>query len=126
MTKLIPMENNFSEQDGLNIIRQMIQMARHDHRENGEGWLIWGWLLFSASVISVVFVQTGMAVYIHWVWEIMLVFGLIVYLFTHFFNRRRERVKTYLQELLDKLETGFFISLFMIIAGSALAGKQNF
>lgn len=53
-------KNDFTQKESLALIEQMIGAARNEHRENGMGWLIWGWLLFIASIISAVFMKTGL------------------------------------------------------------------
>jgi Flp pilus assembly protein TadB len=103
----------------------MIQAARDDHRENGDGWLIWGWLLFIASVLSFVFFYVDLKIYISWIWTGMLFIGLIIYMVGQVRKRKNNKVKTYVQDLLDKLGTGFFISLFSIIAGGSIQHSGN-
>jgi Flp pilus assembly protein TadB len=119
-------ERKLTGDESMTIIQEMIQAARNDHRENGAGWLIWGWLLFIASVLSIVFIELNLDSYINWIWIIMLGIGLVVYVLGHARQNRRKRVNTYVQNLLDKLESGFFISLFVIIAGSFIVHKGNF
>ena len=119
-------DKKLTEEESLGLINQMIRAARDEHRENGEGWLIWGWLLFAASVLSVVFSFTNMHRYIGATWTSMLVIGLIIYLLGHVRKQRMKKVKTYVEDLLDKLGTAFFVSLFLIIAASSLGGSQNF
>jgi hypothetical protein len=109
-------ERKLTEHESLQLIHQMIQVAKTDHRENGDGWLIWGWLLFIASVSSAVLDYVDLRKYISWVWTATLGVGLIIYLIFHVLKRKDEKVKTYVQELLDRLGAGFFISLFAIIA----------
>lgn len=113
-------EKNLSEKDSLALISQMIQVAKEDHYENGDGWLIWGWLLFIASVLSVVFSYTNLREYIGIVWWGILGVGLIIYVFGHVLSKKRQRVRTYVQVLLDRLGTGFFVSLFTLIGASYL------
>ena len=117
-------ERRISEHESLHLIQQMIQVAKEDHRENGEGWLLWGWLLFLASTISAVLIYMHVEGVFSWVWTGTLVVGIALYLFSRQ-KRRNEEVKTYVQELLDRLGTGFFISLFAVVAASAIS-KQGF
>ena len=53
-------KNDFTQKESLALIEQMMGAARNELRENGMGWLIWGWLLFIASIISAVFMKTGL------------------------------------------------------------------
>lgn len=119
-------EKELTKEESLTLIQQMIRVARDDHRENGEGWLIWGWLLFTASVLSFAFAALRIRGYIGFTWTAMLVVGLVIYVFGHVRKQRLKKVKTYLEDLLDKLGTAFFVSLFLMIAASSLGGDQNF
>ena len=109
-------EQKITQSESLQLIQRMIQVAREDHRENGDGWLIWGWLLFLASVASAVLAYMELSRYIAWVWSGILIVGGIIYILFHVLRRKDLKVKTYVQEMLDRFGSGFFISLFAIIA----------
>lgn len=113
------MENKkLSERESWLLIQQMIQSAREDHQETGAGWLLWGWLLFIASVLSLILSYTPYHVYISYVWSGMLLLGALVYTFSHFRQQEQKTVKTYVKELLERFSNGFFISLFVLVAAS--------
>ena len=114
-------ERKITEHEGLELIQKMIQVAKADHNENGDAWLIWGWLLFIASVASAILSFFQVRGYISWVWTGILIVGMVLYFLLHVLRRRDEKVKTYVQELLDRLGTGFFISLFVIVAASFIS-----
>lgn len=117
-------EKKMTELESFSIIQQMIQSAKEEHHENGSGWLIWGWLLFIASVTSVILAYMGARQYIGWVWTGSLGVGGIVYVLEHTL-KPKNTVKTYVQDLLGKIETGFFVSLFIIVAAGMLS-KASF
>lgn len=113
-----------SHEQGLHLIEQMIATAKNEHRERGDGWLLWGWLLFGASIASVVLMRLALARYIGNVWTGMLALGLLVGLFTFLLRRRRrEPVRTYAGELLSRISTGFFASLLSMVAAAYLSGQ---
>jgi hypothetical protein len=114
-------EKKITEVESLQIIQSMIQVAKEEHRESGAGWLIWGWLLFIASVVSAILMYIETERFIAWVWTGILVVGLIVYMIAHIMPLRKTKVKTYVGALLDKIGNGFFISLFIIIAASTIS-----
>lgn len=118
-------EQKITEQEGLHLIQQMIQVAKEDHRENGEGWLVWGWLLFIASVSSAVLAFLDSSRYIGWIWTAVLLIGAVISSCFQILKRKKERVRTYVQELLDRFGNGFFISLFVIIAAGFIS-KTSF
>jgi len=111
-------EKNLSEQESLQIIQQMIQTAKQEQKDDGVGWIIWGWLLFFASIF------TWLNIQYHWFSEIALFWdavGICVVLYwvyrmiNYFSGRSREKVKTYTADLFAKLNSGFFIFLLLII-----------
>jgi Flp pilus assembly protein TadB len=121
------MENEdqpLSHTQSLGIIEQMIAAAKNEHREKGDGWLLWGWLLFIASVLSAVFMKTALPQYIGWTWTGVLVVGFSLMLYFYFTRKKKEEVTTYVQGLLNKFSTGFFISLLVLVAASNLSGSS--
>jgi len=109
-------EKKMSEQESLRIIQQMIQTAKQEQKDDGLGWIIWGWLLFTASAL------TWLNLKFEWFSNFLFwnIFGAITGLYMiyelirdSFF--RREKVKTYTGDLFDKLNGGFFIFLVLII-----------
>ncbi len=110
-------DKTISEQESLELIQQMIQTAKNEQKDNGIGWIIWGWLILLASVF------TWLNLKLDWVstfffWNLFgvatLVLGLIETV-RHFWGKNRDRVRTYTKDLFDKLNIGFFISLMLII-----------
>ena len=110
-------EKDLSEQESLRIIEQMIQTAKQEQKDDGKGWITWGWLLFAASI------STFLNLQFHWysTWIFWNVFGGITLLFMlyavirGYVTRQTKRVKTYTKDLFDKLNIGFFIFLMIII-----------
>jgi hypothetical protein len=110
-------EKNLTEHESLQIIQQMIETAKQEQKDDGKGWIVWGWTLFAISILTYFNIQYG------WFdtaffWN---VFGAIVgiyflyHLFKNLFVRKAERVKTYTKDIFDKLNVGFFIFLILII-----------
>ena len=110
-------EKNLSEQESLHIIQQMIQTAKQEQKDDGKGWIIWGWMLFIVSLLTCVNIEFG------WYdtgffWNVfagVVVIYFIYCLFRYLFFKKPQRVKTYTSELFDKLNSGFFIFLILII-----------
>lgn len=110
-------DKNLTEQESLQLIAQMIHTAKREQKDDGLGWIVWGWLLFLASVFTYLNLQ------LHWVnifffWN---AFGLITIVLLlaetvrNFLGRRHAKVRTYTMDLFRKLNLGFIISLFLII-----------
>ena len=110
-------EKKLTEQESLYIIQQMIQTAKQEQKDNGKGWIVWGWLLFIISLLTYANIQY------HWYdtaffWNVFGGIVLVWLLFTIIrpvFIKIPRRVKTYTADLFDKLNGGFFIFLILII-----------
>jgi hypothetical protein len=95
----------------------MIQTAKQEQKDNGIGWIIWGWLLFAASTLTLLNMKLGWFSP-YWFWN---AFGciaglLMIYeLIRDLIFKKKEKVKTYTSDLFRKLNAGFFIFLVMII-----------
>jgi hypothetical protein len=110
-------EKNISEYESLQIIRQMIQSAKKEQRDNGKGWIVWGWMLFLASVLTILnmrfqWFQTW------FFWNLFGVATLVIFsyeIFMRRFSKKVQPVRTYTKDLFEKLNRGFFLSLMFII-----------
>ncbi len=117
------MEETFSKEDSLSLITKMINQAKNENSEKGEGWLLWGWLLFIASISSAIFMHFKLGSYLPWIWNGMGITVLIYFIYGVSLKKTAP-VKTYINEMLDKFSIGFFISLITIIICSAIANNS--
>lgn len=110
-------EKKLTEQESLHIIQQMIQTAKSEQKDNGMGWIIWGWLLFGASIFTFINQQYAwVSTYFFWNLFGAITLLLLLYETIQFFLKKKtERVRTYTKDLFEKLNIGFFISLMLII-----------
>lgn len=106
-----------SETESLLIIQQMIETAKEEQKDNGKGWIIWGWLLFSASILTLINLKMKwFSNYFFWnLFGIASLLLLIYSVISYMFFRKTNKVRTYTAELFEKLNIGFFISLMLII-----------
>jgi hypothetical protein len=110
-------EKQLTERESLLLIQQMITMAKKEQRDDGRGWILWGWLLFFASLLTVV------NLHFRWFdtfffWNLFGLATLLIFgyqLITKFVGRKEQRVKTYTSDLFTRLNAGFFICLMFII-----------
>lgn len=106
-----------SEKESMLLIQQMITTAKKEQTDSGIGWIVWGWLLFFASIFTYLNEQY------EWVstfffWNLFGIAAIILVLYEvarYIFGTRTEKVKTYTSDLFDKLNIGFGISLMLII-----------
>ena len=110
-------DKKISEQESLLLIQQMILSAKKEQKDDGKGWIIWGWMLFTASIFTVFNMRFDWFETFFF-WNAFGVVTLLLMLWeavNHLFRKKKVRVKTYTRELFDKLDAGFFISLLFII-----------
>jgi hypothetical protein len=118
-------EKRITEKESLLIIQQMIATAKHEQKDNGVGWIVWGWLLFMTSMFSFFNIELSWGINMYFFWN---AFGIITILWfaykilVHFFSKKRERVRTYTKELFDKLNIGFVICLMLFIFSMNVGG----
>jgi len=110
-------EKNISQEEGLLIIQRMIQTAKAEQKGDGKVWIMWGWLLFAASFLTVI------NQHLNWVkayffWNAFGILTIVLFIYGKIqktFFKKVLPVRTYTQELFSKLNIGFFVSLMFII-----------
>ena len=110
-------EKKLTEQESLLIIQQMIQTAKQEQKDDGKGWILWGWLLFTASLLTFINLKTQWFSN-YFFWNLFGIASLLLLLYSMvkgLFFKKADKVKTYTAELFQKLNIGFFISLMLII-----------
>ena len=110
-------EKQLTEQESLVLIQQMIYTAKKEQKDDGKGWIIWGWMLFMASVLTVLNLQfRWFETYFFWnVFGGITLVALLYRALSFFLFKKREKVRTYTKDLFDRLNAGFFISIMFII-----------
>jgi MFS family permease len=110
-------DKQLSSRESLQIIQQMIDAAKQEQKDDGLGWIVWGWLLFLTSILTWINLYTGwFSTFIFWTAA-----GIVTLLARLFemarkqFFPKKEIVRTYTRDLFEKLNTGFFIMLLLII-----------
>jgi hypothetical protein len=101
-----------TEQESLLIIQQMIDTAKNEQKDDGKGWIVWGWGLFIASMLTLINLRLHL-VSTFFFWNVSGVLTLVLTKFVFF--KKHPKVKTYTSDLFDKLNIGFLISLVFII-----------
>lgn len=110
-------EKQLSQAESLDLIRQMIHIAKKEQKDDGKGWILWGWLLFLASLLTVANLQ------FHWFdtfffWNLFGFVTLLTFLYelvVRYFVKKTDRVRTYTRDLFSRLNGGFFICIIFTI-----------
>ena len=122
-------KDQLSGTDSIRIIEQMIGRAKEEEIDNGIGWVIWGWMLFLASIINyVMIVMDAPNKYI--IWNIFGIAALVFVVYSMFVKQffitpKKPRVKTYTNELVNRMGIAFFISLLVMVLGNYLSGANQ-
>lgn len=112
-------EKELSREESLLIIQQMINTAKHEQKDDGKGWILWGWMLFSASILTIINMSYNwFNLYFFWnIFGVITLAFLLADVIKGFFFKSTGRVKTYTKSLFEKLNAGFFICImFDIVA----------
>ncbi|GEO10366.1 hypothetical protein [Segetibacter aerophilus] len=106
-------EKELSQEESLMIIQQMINTAKHEQKDDGKGWIAWGWMLFAASILTVINLRyKWFDIFFFWnMFGAVTLIVMVVELVKVFLMKRTTRVKTYTKTLFEKLNAGFFICI---------------
>jgi hypothetical protein len=113
-------EKKLSNAESLQLIEQMIGRAKQEEKQNGLGWIIWGWMLFLASfshyILLVMGIEGGMII-----WNVFGIAAIVLMaynLYRENIAKSADPVKTYTGELVSKIGNAFFISLLILVVGN--------
>ena len=118
------MEEELSPESSLRLIHQMIDKAKNTVADDSFYFLLWGWLVFVASISQYVLKVVFQSPYHYTVWGLMIV-GIIVSVIHGFMMNKKRTVKTYVEELLDYLWISIFLSYILFGFIFARTGWQN-
>ena len=116
-------DQSLSKEKSLEIIQQMISQAKSNITDNGRGWLLWGTMIFVASLLTFFFIYTN-AENTFLAWNIFGIFTIIM-LSYEFFKPKKIKVRTYVDDLLRLVDIGFTVCLFTIIFSINVAVSPN-
>lgn len=112
-----------SNEKSLEIIHQMINQAKSNITDNGLHWLLWGIMLFIASVSTYLFIDMGSA-NIFLAWNIFGAVTIIILVYDTF-RPRKKLARTYIDDLMKMVDIAFFVSMFVIIISINVAVRPN-
>lgn len=115
-------EDQFSSpQDSLLLIERMINKAQNRFNENGHLYLLWGWLIFFCSILSFVLSYWNLYDRPYHVWFLTWL-ALIYQVFYIVRRKKKERVKTYTDEIIGYI---WFVFVMLMILVGFVTGKAN-
>lgn len=93
-------KENFNSQESLKLINEMITTAKNSVSDKSFHYLLWGWLVLTASALDYYLLTIRHTPY-HWLpWPILMSAGGILAFLFFLFQKRRETVKTYFETFL--------------------------
>jgi hypothetical protein len=119
----MPNDQQLSKEKSLEIIHQMISEAKSNITDNGLSWLLWGIMIFLASLSTYFFLYIG-ADNIFLGWNIFGIVTIILLLYD-IFRPKKKLVRTYVSDLMKLVDIGFIICLFIIIFAINVAVGAN-
>ena len=115
------METKFTEQQGLQVIQEMIENTKSKFRDNGFFYLLWGWLVLIASLAH--FIMMNLGIEYSWLpWPVMMICGGIVSGIVGYRLGKKTNVKTFFDTAILSLWFSFTITLFIILIAAG-AGR---
>ncbi|MBU0529524.1 hypothetical protein KKF86_07200 [bacterium] len=100
--------------NNLNVIKSMIEKTKTNTAESGSIFILWGWLVITASVLTYFFVCKEWFDRIGYIWFLLMGFGVVATILLVNRHVNRKRVKTYSQLALSNLWFACGISFFII------------
>ncbi len=114
-------ENQFSPSESLQLINSMINKAQRRFSENGFLYLLWGWIILFCSLGHFLLIQLKWMEHPELIWSTCWLAGIlqVIYLSK---NKKKEKVKTYSNEIIDYIWVSFGICMCIV---SIQFGKDN-
>lgn len=105
--------DNFSPQESLAMIEGMINKAKNKFSDDSFLYLLWGWVVFGCSIGHFIMLKFNLFKNPEIIWMLTWVTVIIqiVYLIK---QKKKERVKTYTDEIINYLWVTFGLSMFLI------------
>lgn len=116
-------DEQLSNEKSMEIIHQMISQAKTNITDTGLSWLLWGTMIFIASLCTYFFLYVD-ADNIFLAWNIFGIVSIILLLYD-IFKPRKKVVKTYVGDLMKFVDIGFIICLFTVIFAINIAVSAN-
>jgi hypothetical protein len=114
-------KDNFSPHESLAIIEGMINKAKNNFTDDSFLYLLWGWVVFICSIGHFIMLKFTTWQHAEMIWMLtwVTVAIQIIYLVK---KQKKERVKTYTDEIISYLWVTFGISMFMV---SVIIARAN-
>lgn len=108
-------EQKLNPAESLQIINNMINTAKNKLADDGFLLIFWGWLIFAAAIIQYTAIIAHLP-HSKWIWAIFIPTGAVVSVIYGIRQKKKEKVRTYLDSYLGYSWTAFIIALSLTLA----------
>jgi len=119
-------EKPLNETDSLVLIASMIKKTQGTLQDNGFYFLLWGWLVFAASLGMYVLVKMGMPEISEYTWAILMPLGGVISAIRGWKEGKKQRVKTYTEEMLNYALIAFLAALAIVLIFMSMHGGWKY
>ncbi len=117
------MEKELNEQQSIDIIKEMINSARKEIKEDGFLYMLWGWLVLAAALGEYFLLRSGYAQ--HYItWPVLMIGGAIVSIIYGKNQSKKKKAKTLIDRFMSYLWSGFVISLLIVLFSMSRIGIE--
>lgn len=117
-------QENFSPQESLRLIQNMINKTRQDMGDNSKHFLLWGWITFVACVGQYVLKNIFDYEKHYMVW-LLIIPGIIISIYMGIKDQRTQKANTYIGDSMKYLWIGMGISFFVLSMILSRLGWNN-
>lgn len=117
-------EKQFSESESMQVIQRMIATAKNELIDDSFYFMLWGWLVFTASIGHYLFWKSGFE-YPYIVWVLMPLGGIATFIYG-MRQSKRQPVKTYVDEVMKYVLIAFLISLVITLSFQSILGLNTY
>jgi hypothetical protein len=117
-------EEKFSPDESLKLIQSMIDKTKDAVAGDSFYFLLWGWLVFAASVSQYILKVVLQSPHHYYVWSLMFL-GAILSAIYGYRKGKGRKVKTYVEELLQYIWVSIFLTYILFGVIFAKTGWEN-
>lgn len=118
-------EKQLTGQESLALINQMISKAKNEITDTGFGWILWGAMIFLASITTYIVIEFDLNVNLFIGWNIFGLIAIPIMAYNLIRNRKKVKTRTYVDELLHLFDIGFTVCIFLIILSMNISVSPN-
>lgn len=117
-------QENFNPRESLELIENMISKAKNSVADSSVYFLLWGWIVFIASIAQYILKNIVNYEHHYYAWLLILV-GIAGSIYLGIKGNKKSKVKTYIDECIDYVWMSIGTSFFVIAFIFSKIGYEN-